>query len=51
MMWPLLTLLLFAPTAAAQTRAVMDSIDGYVRSELARQRVPGMSALACKGRD
>jgi CubicO group peptidase (beta-lactamase class C family) len=49
MTWPLLTLLLFAPTAAAQTRAVADSIDRYVRSELARQRVPGMSVAVLRG--
>jgi hypothetical protein len=49
MKWPLLTLLLFAPTAAAQTRAVVDSIDGYVRSELARQGGPGMSVAVLRG--
>jgi CubicO group peptidase (beta-lactamase class C family) len=49
MTWPLLTLLLFAPAAAAQTRAVVDSIDGFVRSELARQRVPGMSVAVLRG--
>jgi CubicO group peptidase (beta-lactamase class C family) len=49
MRWPLLTLLLFAPSAAAQTRAVVDSIDGFVRSELARQRVPGMSVAVLRG--
>ena len=47
--WPLLTLLLFAPTAAAQTRTVVDSIDGFVRSELARQRIPGMSVAVLRG--
>jgi CubicO group peptidase (beta-lactamase class C family) len=47
--WLLLTLLLFAPTAAAQTRAGVDSIDGFVRSELARQRVPGMSVAVLRG--
>jgi CubicO group peptidase (beta-lactamase class C family) len=49
MTWPLVALLLFAPTAAAQTRAVADSIDGFVRSELARQRVPGMSVAVLRG--
>ena len=49
MTWPLLTLLLLAPTAEAQTRAVVDSIDGFVRSELARQRVPGMSVAVLRG--
>jgi CubicO group peptidase (beta-lactamase class C family) len=49
MTWLLLTLLLFAPAAAAQTRAVVDSIDGFVRSELARQRVPGMSVAVLRG--
>ena len=45
----LLALPLFAPAAAAQTRAVVDSIDGFVRSELARQRVPGMSVAVLRG--
>jgi CubicO group peptidase (beta-lactamase class C family) len=49
MSWPLLALLLFAPAAAAQTRAVVDSIDGFVRSELARQRIPGMSVAVLRG--
>ncbi|MBC7853124.1 MAG: hypothetical protein IAF94_06790, partial [Pirellulaceae bacterium] len=49
MTWPLLTLLLFAPAAAAQTRAVVDSIDRFVRSELARQRIPGMSVAVLRG--
>jgi CubicO group peptidase (beta-lactamase class C family) len=49
MTWPLLTLLLFASTASAQTRAVVDSIDRFVRSELARQRVPGMSVAVLRG--
>jgi CubicO group peptidase (beta-lactamase class C family) len=49
MKWPLLTLLLFGPAASAQTRAVVDSIDGFVRSELARQRVPGMSVAVLRG--
>jgi CubicO group peptidase (beta-lactamase class C family) len=47
--WPLLTLLLFAPSAAAQTRAAVDSIDGFVRSELARQQIPGMSVAVLRG--
>jgi CubicO group peptidase (beta-lactamase class C family) len=41
--------MLFAPAAAAQTRAVVDSIDRYVRAELARQRVPGMSVAVLRG--
>jgi hypothetical protein len=45
----LLALLLFAPTAAVQARAVVDSIDGFVRSELARQGVPGLSVAAVVG--
>jgi CubicO group peptidase (beta-lactamase class C family) len=49
MKWPLLTLLLFGPAASAQTRAVVDSIDGFVRSELARQRIPGMSVAVLHG--
>src|SRR5438093_8896398 len=49
MTWALLSLLLFATTAAAQTRAVVDSIDGFVWSELVRQRVPGMSVAVLRG--
>jgi CubicO group peptidase (beta-lactamase class C family) len=45
---PLLSLLLSAP-AAAQTRAVVDSIDRFVRSELDRQRIPGMSVAVLRG--
>jgi CubicO group peptidase (beta-lactamase class C family) len=45
---PLLSLLLSAP-AAAQTRAVGDSIDRFARSELARQRIPGMSVAVLRG--
>ena len=45
----LLALPLFAPAAAAQKRAGVDSIDGFVRSELARQRVPGMSVAVLRG--
>ncbi len=44
----LLSLLLSAP-AAVQTRAVVDSIDSFVRSELARQRIPGMSVAVLRG--
>jgi CubicO group peptidase (beta-lactamase class C family) len=45
---PLLSLLLSAP-AAAQTPAVVGSIDRFVRSELARQRIPGMSVAVLRG--
>ncbi len=45
---PLLSLLLSAP-AAAQTRAAVDSIDRFVRAELARQRIPGMSVAVLRG--
>jgi CubicO group peptidase (beta-lactamase class C family) len=45
----LLTLLIFTPPASAQSRAVVDSIDRYVRAELARQRVPGMSVAVLRG--
>ena len=45
----ILTLLVVPSTAAAQTRAVVDSIDQYVRAELARQRVPGMSVAVLRG--
>jgi CubicO group peptidase (beta-lactamase class C family) len=45
----LLALLLLAPAAAAQTNTTVDSIDRYVRSELTRQRVPGMSVAVLRG--
>src|SRR3954468_19326102 len=46
---PLLFLLLVAPPAAAQTDSVAESIDRYVRSELDRQRVPGLSVAVLRG--
>ncbi|HEX5574362.1 MAG TPA: serine hydrolase domain-containing protein [Gemmatimonadales bacterium] len=41
--------LLFVCPAAAQTRAALDSIDRFVRKELARQRIPGMSVAVLRG--
>lgn len=38
-----------APTASAQTAATLDSVDRYVRAELARQRIPGMSIAILRG--
>ena len=45
-----LILLLFCVSeAAAQTRAVPDTIDGFIRAELERQRIPGMSVAILRG--
>jgi CubicO group peptidase (beta-lactamase class C family) len=35
--------------SAAQTRAAVDSVDHFVRSELTRQRIPGMSVAVLQG--
>jgi CubicO group peptidase (beta-lactamase class C family) len=40
-------LLLSAPTLGAQT--ALDSVDRYLRAELARQRIPGMSVAVLRG--
>jgi D-alanyl-D-alanine carboxypeptidase len=45
----LLHLLLLAPSASAQTGAGVDSIDRYIRSELARQHIPGLSVAVLRG--
>lgn len=45
----LLTHLLLPRTATAQTRAVFDSIDRYVRAELARYHIPGLSLAVMRG--
>lgn len=34
---------------AAQTRATLDSVDRYLRGELERQRIPGMSVAVLRG--
>ena len=44
----------FAPSLpnspiAAQTRATLDSVDRYLRGELERQRIPGMSVAVLRG--
>jgi CubicO group peptidase (beta-lactamase class C family) len=44
-----LSVLLVSRTVAAQTSAAVDSIDGYLRTELARQRIPGMSVAVLRG--
>jgi CubicO group peptidase (beta-lactamase class C family) len=44
-----LILLLWAPGAVAQTPASLDRIDRYVRGELARQRIPGLSVALLRG--
>jgi CubicO group peptidase (beta-lactamase class C family) len=43
----LASLVLAAAPARAQT--ALDSVDRYVRAELARQRVPGMSVAVLRG--
>jgi CubicO group peptidase (beta-lactamase class C family) len=45
----LLSLSLIALPANAQTSAGVDSLDRYVRSELARQRIPGLSVAVLRG--
>jgi CubicO group peptidase (beta-lactamase class C family) len=45
----LLSLLLVALPASAQTGAVVDSLDHYVRAELASQRIPGLSVAVLRG--
>jgi CubicO group peptidase (beta-lactamase class C family) len=46
---PLLTLLICATGGAAQTPAVPDAVDRFIRAELARQRIPGMSVAILRG--
>jgi CubicO group peptidase (beta-lactamase class C family) len=38
-----------APAAATQTPAILDSIDRYVRTEVARYRIPGVSVAVLHG--
>jgi CubicO group peptidase (beta-lactamase class C family) len=47
--WLILILPLVSFPATAQTDVGMDSIDRYVRSELARQRIPGLSIAVLRG--
>ena len=42
-------LLLPAPAAGTQTPATMDSIDRYVRAEVTRYRIPGLSLAVLRG--
>ncbi|HYR99436.1 MAG TPA: serine hydrolase domain-containing protein, partial [Gemmatimonadales bacterium] len=41
--------LLAAPAAGAQTPATVDSIDRYVRTEVTRYRIPGLSLAVLRG--
>src|SRR2546422_2756361 len=41
--------LLVAAAAAAQTPATLDSIDRYVRTEVTRYRIPGLSLAVLRG--
>src|SRR6266704_3677181 len=45
----LLSHLLVVPAAAAQTPATLDSIDRYVRTEVTRYRIPGLSLAVLRG--
>src|SRR3989442_10148050 len=45
----LLSRLLVAAAAAAQTPATLDSIDRYVRTEVTRYRIPGLSLAVLRG--
>jgi len=45
----LLSHLLVAPAAAAQTPATLDSIDRYIRTEVRRYRIPGLSVAVLRG--
>lgn len=45
----LLSLPLIAFPATAQTGAGVDSLDRYIRAELARQRIPGLSVAVLRG--
>jgi CubicO group peptidase (beta-lactamase class C family) len=45
----LLSLPLLASPARGQTGAGLDSLDRYVRSELVRQRIPGLSVAVLRG--
>src|SRR6266568_8135711 len=40
---------LVVPAAAAQTPATLDSIDRYVRTEVTRYRIPGLSLAVLRG--
>src|SRR5712692_2384015 len=46
MAWPVL---LPAPAAGAQTPATIDSIDRYIRAEVTRYRIPGVSVAVLHG--
>jgi CubicO group peptidase (beta-lactamase class C family) len=45
----LLTVLSCLNRVAAQTRALPDTVDRFIRAELARQRIPGMSVAVLRG--
>ena len=46
---PLIPLLFCVSEGAAQTPALPDAVDRFVRAELARQRIPGMSVAVLRG--
>jgi CubicO group peptidase (beta-lactamase class C family) len=46
---PLLSILLVVAVQTASSPAPIDSIDRYVRSEMARQRIPGLSMAVLRG--
>src|SRR5947208_14578080 len=42
-------LLLLVPAGPAQTPAPLDSIDRYIRTEVTRYRIPGLSVAVLRG--
>ena len=46
---PLLLTLLWPLAEAAQTRVALDSVDRYVRAQLAKYRIPGLSVAVLRG--
>jgi CubicO group peptidase (beta-lactamase class C family) len=46
---PLIILLFYVSGAAAQTPAVPDTVDQFIRAELERRRIPGMSVAVLRG--
>jgi CubicO group peptidase (beta-lactamase class C family) len=46
---PLLAVVLFSSPAAGQASSALDSIDRYVKAEMARYRIPGLSVAVLHG--
>jgi CubicO group peptidase (beta-lactamase class C family) len=45
----LIALLVCVSRAAAQTPALPDTVDRFIKAELARQQIPGMSVAVLRG--